>query len=288
MSDTIVVRTEIWRPSRWKSVLASCTYPIFLVLNRPSLSWFGDLLYDFSLRCSGIAITFAGKQGLTRAEEHFLTRNKERLRGGVLFDIGANHGAYAHFLHKLAPTAKIFAFEPHPKTFAFLRSRMEGSPPVHVVNKAVADKTGQLKLYDFRSEDGSTQASLSKTAVALYSSDIVEHLVDCTTVDHLMAEMGLDHIDLLKIDTEGRDLSVLMGARDALRNRKIRMIQFEFIPANIVAGVAMHGFFAALQGYRIGRLCLNGTVRWLDGYDVKRCEIYVTHNLIAIPASGPI
>jgi FkbM family methyltransferase len=288
MPDTIAVHTAIWRPSRLKSVLAFCAYPIFLTLNRPSMSWFADLLYDIALRCSGIAITFAGKQGLTRAEEHFLARNKGRLCGGVLFDIGANHGAYATMLHKLAPTAKIFAFEPHPRTFAFLRSRMEGSSSVRVINKAVADKTGLLKLYDFRSEDGSTQASLSETAVALYSSDIIEHPVDCTTVDEIMAEMDIDHIDLLKIDTEGHDLSVLTGARNALRDRKIRMIQFEFIPANIAAGVTMHGFFTALQGYRIGRLCLNGTVRWLDRYDIKRCEIYVTHNLIAIPAGSPI
>jgi FkbM family methyltransferase len=222
MSDTIAVHAEIWRPSRLKSILASCVYPIFLALNRPSMSWFG--LYDFALHCSGIATTFAGKQGLTRAEEYFLTRNKDRLQGGVLFDIGGSHGAYAHILHKLAPTAQIFAFEPHPRTFAFLRSRMEGSPSVHVVNKAVADKSGRLKLYDFRSEDGSTQASLSETAVALYSSDIVEHLVDCTTVDEFMAEMGHDHIDLLRIDTEGHDLSVLKGAIKALRDRKIGMI----------------------------------------------------------------
>jgi FkbM family methyltransferase len=287
MAEITTVTTSIWRPSRLKSLLASCAYPIFLMLNRPAMSWFGDLLYDIALRCGGIAITFAGKEGLTRAEEHFLHRNRARFQDGVLFDIGANHGAYAGVLNRLAPNARIFAFEPHPATFALLRSHMASRLAVRVVNKAVADKTGVLKLYDFRAEDGSTQASLSEAAVALYSSDIVEHVVDCTTVDEFMAEAGLDHIDLLKIDTEGHDLSVLMGARTALRDRKIGMIQFEFIPANIATGVTMHGFFEALHGYRIGRLCLNGSVRWFDNYDVKRCEIYVTHNLIAIPADRP-
>jgi hypothetical protein len=99
-----------------------------------------------------------------------------------------------------------------------------------------------------------------------------------------MAEAQLDHIDLLKIDTEGHDLAVLIGAEQALRDRKIRMIQFEFIPANIATGVTMHHFFTVLHGYKIGRLCLNGDVNWLTRYDVKRCEIYVTHNLIAVPA----
>ena len=288
MSRMTYVHAAIWRPSRLKSILASCAYPIFLTLNRPSMSWFGNLLYDIALRCNGVAITFAGKNGLTRAEEHFLCRNKARFQHGVLFDIGANHGAYAQFLNKLASDARIFAFEPHPATFASLAFRMKDVPAVRAINKAVADKTGRLKLYDFRSEDGSTQASLSESAVALYSPDIVGHTVDCTTIDEFMAELGLDRIDLLKIDTEGHDLSVLVGARKALRDRKIDVIQFEFIPANIATGVTMRKFFEVLRDYRIGRLCLNGTVRWLDPYDVKRCEIYVTHNLIAVPRGDSI
>lgn len=284
MGGATTVHTATWRPSRMKSLIAACAYPIILGLNRPSMQWFGDLLYDLALRCSGIAITFPGTQGLTKAEENFLQRNRARLQNGILFDIGANHGSYAHNLHQLAPQARIFAFEPHPTTFATLRSRLGGNPAVQVINKAVADKSGELTLYDFRSGDGSTQASLSESAVALYSPDTVAHAVDCTTVDEFMAEAGLGHIDLLKIDTEGHDLSVLVGAKSALAERRIRMIQFEFIPANIATGVTMHAFFEVLRGYRIGRLCLNGTVRWLDPYDVKRCEVYVTHNLIAVPA----
>ncbi|HEY4043282.1 MAG TPA: FkbM family methyltransferase, partial [Rhodopila sp.] len=227
-------------------------------------------------------ITFKGKFGLTQAEENFLRRNNKRFQGVVL-DIGANHGAYTNVIYRLAPTARIFAFEPHPVTFAVLQSAIAASPLITAINQAVADTTGQVKLFDFRAEDGSTQASLSASAVTLFSPDIVAHAVDCTTIDQFRAEAKLDHIDLLKIDTEGHDLAVLIGAKTALREHRIKLIQFEFIPANIATGATMHRFFEALHGYRIGRLCLNGTVRWLDRYDVKRCEIYVTHNLIAIP-----
>jgi FkbM family methyltransferase len=250
------------------------------------MAWFGDLLYDFALRCAGIAITFGGKAGLTLAEEHFLARNKAKLQGGLLLDVGANHGAYARLLHKLAPTARIIAFEPHPRTFAVLRDLMTDMPSVSLVNEAVGDKTGKLNLYDFGFSDGSTQASLSEATIALYSSDIVAHSVDCTTIDDFMERSGVDRIDFLKIDTEGYDLSVLKGARKALSEHKIGMIQFEFIPANIATGATMRGFFEALRGYRISRLCLNGALRSLQPYDVKRCEIYVTQNLIALPDEG--
>ena len=283
MPGTTTVHTAMWRPSRLRHWLAVLTYPVFLVLNRPFLGWFADLTYDFALRCSGIAVTFPGKGGLTRSEENFLRRHRDRFQNGILFDIGANHGSYALYLSRLAAGAKIYAFEPHPATFAFLDKRMENVGSVEVVNAAMADKPGEMKLYDFRSEDGSTQASLSASAVALYSADLVEHTVNCTTVDAFMEKFGLKRIDLLKIDTEGHDLSVMRGAAKVLRQGLIGMIQFEFIPANIATGVTMHAIFEALSGYRIGRMCLNGSVRWLDPYDVKRCEIYVTQNLIAVP-----
>jgi FkbM family methyltransferase len=283
MRSTRPVHTPLWQPSRSKSLFAKAAYPVFLALNRPSMAWFGDLCYDVALRCSGIAITFGGKHGLTRAEEHFLARNKARFQDGVLLDVGANHGAYARRLYDLAPTARIIAFEPHPTTFAILRDLMVDFPSVSLINQAVGDVPGQLTLYDFRVSDGSTQASLSEAAVALYSDDIVAHSVNCITIDDFMTECGIDRIALLKIDTEGYDLSVLKGARKALRDRRIDMIQFEFIPANIATGATMHKFFEVLDGYRISRLCLNGDLLSLQPYNVKRCEIYVTHNLIAVP-----
>jgi FkbM family methyltransferase len=288
MRSTSSVHTPLWRASRLKSLLAKAAYPLVLMLNRPSMAWFGDLIYDVALRCNGIAITFGGKQGLTRAEENFLARNKARFQSGVLLDVGANHGAYSRLLYKLAPAARIIAFEPHPSTFAILSELMRNLPSVVLVNKAVGDEPGALTLYDFRFSDGSTQASLSEAAVALYSDDIVAHSVDCTTIDDFMTESGIGRIEFLKIDTEGHDLAVLKGARNALRDRRIGMIQFEFIPANVATGATMHGFFEALDGYRISRLCLNGELRLLEPYDVKRCEIYVTHNLIAIPVDEAV
>ena len=277
------VQTSLWQATRWRSLLASLAYPVFLALNRPSMTWLADLIYDFALRCNGIAITFGGREGLTRAEEAFLHRHAEAFQTGVLLDVGANHGAYARMLHKLAPNARVIAFEPHPTTFAALRQFLANTAAITLVNQAMGESAGQLSLFDFGFSDGSTQASLSKSAIALYSDDIVEHKVECTTLDAFMEDRGIDRIAFLKIDTEGHDLAVLKGARRALREGRVDMIQFEFIPANIATGATMHGFFEVLDGYRISRLCLNGDLRPLDRYDVKRCEIYVTQILIATP-----
>ena len=211
-----------------------------------------------------------------------LRRHRSSLATGVLFDVGANNGAYAKFLHLLAPAARIYAFEPHPRTFTALRQNFV-SPGVTPVNLALSDQAGQLRLFDFAAADGSTQASLSPAAVGLFAADMVEHQVTCTTIDAFMQDHGIERIAFLKIDTEGFDINVLRGAKQALAERRIGIIQFEFIPANIAVRVTMRDFFDALPEHRIFRLCLNGSLLPLVPYDVKRCEIYVTQNLIALP-----
>jgi hypothetical protein len=64
-------------------------------------------------------------------------------------------------------------------------------------------------------------------------------------------------------------------------------IQFEFIPANIITKTRMRDFMALLSGYRLHRICLNGELIPLAPYDVKRCEVYVMQNLIALPTASP-
>jgi len=41
-----------------RKFLAWATYPVFLILNRPSMTWFGNLVYDFALRCNCSALGF--------------------------------------------------------------------------------------------------------------------------------------------------------------------------------------------------------------------------------------
>lgn len=275
--------TPVWHPKRFARALSAMSYPIFWTLNRPSAEKFNRAVYDIALRLNGIAINYPGRRHLGIAEERFLKTTAPRLAGKAVLDVGANAGHYAKCVRHFAPTARIWAFEPHPATYGAL---VEAVRDLGIVTQqlALGDTPGIMQLHDFAAADGSTQASLSRDSVGMYSGDLVSHEVQATTVDDWLAEEGIDEIGLLKIDTEGYDLNVLKGARQALRDRRIRTIQFEFIPANIGTRVAMRDFYDVLQGYRISRLCLNGALMPLGPYDVKRCEIYVTQILVAEPA----
>lgn len=278
------VTIDRWRSGRLVAISAALAYPVFRVLNRPSMAWFGMLAYDFALRRNGIAINFRDRYGRSIAEEAFLQRLAPRLQKGVVLDVGANTGSYAAAVARLAPSARIIAFEPHPATFRRLQERLAAIDRGHVeaVNLAVGDASGILELHDFADADGSTQASLSAEAVALYGAGVVSHPVEVTTLDDFLAARDIGCVDYLKIDTEGYDLNVLKGARRALAEGRIRVIQFEFVAANITTGVRMRDFFEVLDGYDIHRICLNGALLPLGPYSVKRHEIYVNHNLVAV------
>ena len=75
---------------------------------------------------------------------------KEVKKGNVVLDIGANIGYYTLIFAKLVgENGKVFAFEPDPTNFALLKKNVEmnGYKNVVLVQRAVSNKTGKLKLY---------------------------------------------------------------------------------------------------------------------------------------------
>jgi len=75
---------------------------------------------------------------------------KEIKKGDVVLDLGANIGYYTLIFGKLVgKRGKVFAFEPDPTNFSLLKKNVEmnGYKNVELVQKAVSNKTGKIKLY---------------------------------------------------------------------------------------------------------------------------------------------
>ena len=49
------------------------------------------------------------------------------------------------------------------------------------------------------------------------------HEVDVTTLDAFIIEYNIEHVDLLKIDTEGFEFSVMSGCLESIKNNKIKL-----------------------------------------------------------------
>src|SRR5438105_1545207 len=55
----------------------------------------------------------------------------------VILDMGSNIGASVLYLHERFPSARIYAFEPHPETFRVLQANVGPIPSVEVFNCAL-------------------------------------------------------------------------------------------------------------------------------------------------------
>jgi FkbM family methyltransferase len=122
----------------------------------------------------------------------------------VIFDLGANVGFAALFFSRRHPAAQITAVEADPRTYRRLVRNVQQLPNVTSLHRAVAGEDGSLNFF-------SSSSSISSSTRRTGSDDQVV-AVPGSRLETLMNEMGVDHIDLLKIDIEGAEFEVLANA----------------------------------------------------------------------------
>ena len=200
----------------------------------------------------------------------------------TLFDVGANVGEFTLEILEAFRNSKfqLYAFEPSGRAFGQMKSRVPDRPGLHLVNKGLSKQEGTVEL--FFPEEGSALASLYQRDLGHTKVTFgKKELVNVTTVDRFCRENKIERIDLLKLDVEGHELSVLQGARDMLASNAIEAIQFEFGGTNIDSKSYFKDFFQLLSPkYRIYRILPHG-LRELQKYSEK-LEIFQSANYLAV------
>jgi FkbM family methyltransferase len=136
-------------------------------------------------------------------------------------DIGAYVGLYALVAAHANPAACVLAFEPVPEVFARLSMNVSINDLKNVkcVQSAVGREVGSASLL-VPPHSFPTSSTLSADFALRKSDQPVTIEVAVTTLDHFSEEQELTTIDLVKIDTEGTEVDVLMGMRSVMeRNR---------------------------------------------------------------------
>ncbi len=249
------------------------------VMCRRSLYRFNKALYFLSLKGIGIG---NWQSADISGEKRFVSGIASRLDTPVVLDIGANVGNYSNLLKELSPRARIFAFEPHPLTFAKLQLSAQLNGYV-AVNAACGSVVGKAKLFDHGNhETGTEHASMIKDVIESVHSDKSKAWdIDVTTIDDFVKVNGLVHIDLLKIDVEGGEMNVLLGAAETMAAEMIDYIHFEFTEANTVSRVFMKDFYALLEDFDFYRMLPDG-LGPMGSYFPLLSEIFAYQNVVAI------
>ncbi len=124
-------------------------------------------------------------------------------------DVGAHVGYFTLIAGKYA--RQVYAFEPSPATYAYLRRNLELNPSVQskitAYQKGLSDRAGQLLLH--RPASQPDMASLQPTDMP----DTITETVEIDTLDHALPSA---QISFLKVDVEGAEFGVLNGGRDRI------------------------------------------------------------------------
>ena len=125
-------------------------------------------------------------------------------RPAVIFDVGANVGRFAKAYAQHFPDAEIHCFEPSPATYLDLLLSVARHRKVVAHNLALGQEDATLTLTQ------QTHSAMNHLLPAQAEQKAAVKVQVRVGAD-VMRELKVDHIDFLKIDTEGHDLAVLQG-----------------------------------------------------------------------------
>ncbi|HEX4872521.1 MAG TPA: FkbM family methyltransferase [Nevskiaceae bacterium] len=205
-----------------------------------------------------------------------------QLQRPVFFvQIGANDGAMNDPLKRqiIARGWRGILVEPVPEIFERLRANHPGREGLIFENLAIAEQAGSAPFYSLRPEADPVAAGLPPWYAGLGSfrrevilshrdqipdieARLVRREVPCLRFDALCARHGIEHFDLLQIDTEGYDEQVLRQV-DLARYRP-RLVIYEHHHLSAADRRAAENRLAA-AGYQCLRVHLDTLALRLQG-----------------------
>ncbi len=200
--------------------------------------------------------------------------------GMTVLDIGANQGLYTLLAaQRVGARGRVFAFEPSPRERRALRLNImiNFCTNVTVERSAIGDEEGES---EFHLVEGIETGCNSLRPPVLVDGRSRPVRVPITRLDRWISKNNVEHVDFIKLDVEGAELSVLNGAGELLKRNPRPVILAEI--ANI--RTALWGYraieiVAALKriGYSWFDVLGDGTLAPLSKIDEREA------NLVAIP-----
>ncbi len=141
----------------------------------------------------------------------------------VVFDIGAHMGTFA--VYAASKGAKVYAFEPDPVNYKKLLENIALNAfedKIIPFNHAITDSRGQLKL---ASMEGNTGGH------SLYLNTGNYVMVETYSFEESVSLAGVTDIDLIKIDTEGAEYTILPNIKpETYKHIKAIIGEYHLLP----------------------------------------------------------
>ena len=162
-----------------------------------------------------------------------------------IIDCGAHVGADSIELARIFPDSTVYAFEPVPEIFEYLKHNTRKYNNIHCHKIALSVKTGVSKMY-ISSGESDASSSLNKPADHLHDHPGVvfekEIDVETMTLDDWALKMNIRNVDFLWLDMQGHELEMLKTSKTILKT--VKAIHTEVSTRDTYQGVTTY------EGYR--------------------------------------
>ncbi|MBT8039556.1 MAG: FkbM family methyltransferase [Gammaproteobacteria bacterium] len=200
----------------------------------------------------------------------FLGRNESI----IVLDVGANSGQSIRKFKDAFPHCTVHAFEPSLDVFGKLQNCARDYENVVLNNVGAGSESGKIKFYENLSSDMSSFLEPGEFAWGSVVSTTVRPVVK---LDDYCSSAGIKTVNVLKIDTQGFDYNVLLGAKRLIESRRIQLILLEIIFSEMYKDTPeYYKIFEFLHRNRFELVSLynlhrqNGVLSWADALFINR------------------
>lgn len=138
----------------------------------------------------------------------------------IIVDAGANIGFSAVYFANKYPDATIVALEPESSNFQLLQKNVSSYPQIKPLQMALWKENTQINLIDPHFGHHGFQVMEGSINVGAQS-----RLVQALTMDALMSSLGLNTVDLLKVDIEGSEKEVFENSAKWIDKVEVIMVE---------------------------------------------------------------
>lgn len=203
--------------------------------------------------------------------------------GDIVFDVGANVGDWSDFVLKHKKNVKLYLFEPILDIYEKLFSRFKGCPNVQIFPFAF-NNIPEIKSFFYYKQNSGLSSLHRRSLVVEQQLNLVPETfkIQTKTLDSFTKEMNIEHINFIKIDTEGNEYYILKGAEKLIENQKIDFLQFEYGGTYLESHAKLEAVFNLLtkHKYEIFRITHQNLIH-IKFWD-KSLENYAYSNYLAI------
>jgi FkbM family methyltransferase len=139
------------------------------------------------------------------------------------FDVGANIGLLSIPVLYQEPTCTVVSFEPSPNAVHFLKKTIQNSKYKerwYLVEKAAGDTVGETVFSISSPEFGAFDGPKNTQRVKM----VKDVQVPITTLDYEWEILGKPRVSVIKVDVEGSEPSVILGALSLTESEKPFML----------------------------------------------------------------